>query len=265
MKPERFLATHWLFTRAELVEHLRPGSRSTATVDSHLARWRREGRIARVKQGLFLRLDPPGEPRTYAPDFHALASRMAPDAALAHHTALEILGHAQSLFERLTFVTWTKTKPMTYEGRRFVPVRPRASLLAADGGERWIERTERSGVEVRVTNLERTVADVLDRPGLSGGTDEVWRSLSSIPALDLRLLEGYVVALRSRTLAAKVGFFLESRREELVVTESLLDRLRALAPSGPVYLDRRRGGRLVSRWGLVVPTEFVPGTQGEPV
>jgi hypothetical protein len=33
------------------------------------------------------------------------------------------------------------------------------------------------------------------------------------PALDPKALEEYVVLLGSRTLAAKVGFFLESRRE----------------------------------------------------
>ena len=41
------------------------------------------------------------------------------------------------------------------------------------------------GLEFRVTGIERTVADVLDRLDLAGGTEEVWPSLLSIPALDL--------------------------------------------------------------------------------
>ena len=255
MKPERFLATHSLFTRAELAASLQ--GRATATVGSHLGRWRRQGRIARVKRGLFVRRDPSAAANGLTPDLIAIASRMAPDAAVAYHTALEVHGYAQSVFERLTFVTWTKTKPISFQGRRFVPVGPRAPLLADNRGERWIERAERSGIEIRVTCLERTVADVLDRPGLAGGVAEVWRSLLSLPALDPGLLEEYVTTLRSRSLAAKVGFFLESRRQELVVPEALLDRLRASAPRGPVYMDRRRKGRLVSRWGLMVPIELL--------
>jgi predicted transcriptional regulator of viral defense system len=257
IKPEAFLTTHRLFTRHDLAAVLRPRGRAEATLDSHLARWLRQGRITRVKQGVFVRLDTPGGVSGPSPDFIALASRMAPDAAVAYHTALEAHGYAQSVFERLTFVTWTKTKPTSFQGRRFVPVRPRAPLLAGNRGERWVERAERAGVEIRVTSLERTVADVLDRPDLAGGVEEVWRSLLSVPALDPGPLEDYVTLLGSRTLAAKVGFFLETHREGLVVPAGLLERLRAHIPRAPVFMDRRRRGHLVARWALIVPADLL--------
>ncbi len=262
MKPEAFLTTHSLFTRAELVAVLR--GRAEATVDAHLARWRRQGRIARVKQGVFVRLDKPGAPNEAPPDLIALASRMAPDAAVAYHTALEAHGFAQSLFERLTFITSTKAKPTSFEGRRFVPVRPRAALLTANRGEHWIERLERRGIEIRITNVERTVVDVLDRLDLAGGVEEVWRSLQSVPALDPESLEDYVTVLACSIVAAKVGFYLETRREELAVPERLLERLRAQIPKAPTYMDRRRPGRLIARWALVVPEELLAGSVEEP-
>ena len=262
MKPERFLVTHAIFTRAELVAVLMDRGCAASTVDSHLARWHRQGRIARIKQGLFVRLDSPAGADGPLPDFIAIASRMAPDAAVAYHSALEVHGYAQSIFEKLTFVTWTKTKPLDFLGRRFTPVRPRTPLFETDRGARWIEHAERSGIEIRVTSLERTVADALDRPDLSGGVDEVWRSLLSVSALDLDLLEKYVTTLHSRTLAAKVGFFLESRSRELVVSGALLNRLRTMSPRGPVYLDRRRKGRFISDWGLVVPVELMGDPSG---
>jgi predicted transcriptional regulator of viral defense system len=258
LKPETFLTTRSLFRREELAAVVRDRGRAEATVDSHLGRWLRLGRIARVKQGVFIRLDAAAGPLGRFPDFVALASRMAPDAAVAYHTALEAHGLAQSVFERLTFATWTKTKPTSFAGRRFVPVRPRAPLWAADRGERWIERTERAGIEIRVTSLERTVIDVLDRPALAGGVEEVWRSLAAVPAIDPEPLEEYVRLLSGRTLAAKVGFFLETHREELVVPDALLERLRARIPRSPVFMDRSRKGRLVPRWSLVVPRELHP-------
>ena len=265
MKPETFLTSHSLFTREEFAAVLRSRGRADATVDSHLARWLRQGRILRVKRGVFIRLDEPGGATGPLPDFIGLASRMAPDAAVAYHTALETHGYAQSIFERLTFVTWTKTKPTTFQGRRFIPVRPRAPVLAADRGERWIERADRVEIEIRVTSLERTVADVLDRPDLAGGIEEVWRSLLSLPALDLQPLEEYVTLLSSRTLAAKVGFFLETRREELVVPTALLDRLRARIPGAPVFMERRRKGRLVAPWALIVPADLLQHDKDAPV
>jgi predicted transcriptional regulator of viral defense system len=262
MKPEAFLLSHPLFTREEFAAALQGRGRAAATVHSHLARWLRQGRIARVKQGVFVRVDPES-PERASIDLVALASRMAPDAAVAYHTALEAHGFAQSVFERLTFVTWTKARPSSFRGRQFVPVRPRAPLFEARRGERWIERAERSGIEIRVTSLERTVTDVLDRPDLAGGLDEVWRSLAAVPALDPSALEEYVTLLGSRTLAAKVGFFLETRRAELVIPAKLLERLRARIPAAPVAMDRHRRGRLVPRWALIVPVDLLRSERGD--
>jgi len=253
MKPELFLATHSIFTREEFVETLKTRGCAASTADAHLARWRRSGRIVRVKQGVFCRIQTELEKKGLIPDLLTLASRMAPDAVVAYHSALEAHGYAQSVFEIFFFVTWTKTKPVTFRGRRFLPVRPRAPLQKLDGGARWIEKAERVGLELRVTTLERTIADVLDRPDLAGGVEEVWRSLDSVHALDHDRLEEYVTALGNRTLAAKVGFYLETRRDRLLVPETLLERLQKMAPKGPVFMDRRRKGRLLARWGLVVP------------
>jgi len=248
MLPDRFLTSHRVFTRAELVAAL--AGRSAATVDRTLARWRQQGKIEPVKRGLFVRLGPEA-----LPDFAALAARMAPDAAAAYHTALEVHGCAQSLFERFTFVTWTGVKAAAYRGRRLVPVRPRAQL-SAGGGEGWIETQERDGLELRVTSLERTAVDVLDRPDLAGGAEEAWRSLATLPAIDPVSLLEYVLLLDSARVAARVGYFLELRRDELAVPDSTLRELKALLPKHPVYMDRALGGSLNRCWRLIVPAEL---------
>jgi len=261
MKPEAFLANHSLFTRKELAAALR--GRRPATIDAHLARWRRQGRVLRVKNGVYVRSDAGGASQpSPPPDLVALAARMAPDAAAAYHTALEAHGYAQSLFERFTFVTWTRVKPVEFLDRRFAPVRPRAPLVDHDGGEPWVELVDRSGLEVRVTSVERTVVDVLDRPSISGGVEEVWRSLGAVPAVDPEALVGYVRALGRHTVAARVGYFLDVRRDELAVPAETLDQLESMRPRQAMYLDRSLGGRLVSRWNLIVPDELAGQAAG---
>lgn len=259
MKPEHFLARHRIFTRAELAAALPqcvPG-----TLNAHLTRWSGQGRIERVKNELYVRTDADmGLPA--APDFIALASRMAPDAAVSHHTALEAHGSAQSLFTQLTFVTWTRAREIEFRGHRLVPVRPDAALARADKRDGWIDVVEREGLRARVTSLERTLVDVLDRPSLAGGLDEVWRSLAMLPAIDPVALLDYVRALDNRTIAARVGYFLESRRDELAVPAATLAALQAMLPRHPVHLERARGGRLVGRWRLFVPVELAQ-TLGE--
>ena len=49
MGPEALLADHDVFSREEPAAALRRRGRTDATVDSHLTRWRGQGRIARVK------------------------------------------------------------------------------------------------------------------------------------------------------------------------------------------------------------------------
>lgn len=250
MTPDQFLASHRVFTRTELLAA--DPRRSAATVDRTLTRWRAEGRIEPVKRGLYVRLEPGGGS---LPDFALLAARMAPDAAAAWHTALEVHGCAQSLFERFTFVTWSNVKALTWRGRRFAPIRPSAAL-AEDSGEPWIEVHERDRQTLRVTSIERTIVDVLDRPQLAGGIEEVWRSLAAVPAIDPAALLAYLQRLSSAKLAARVGYYLDTRREELAVPGSTLEALQHMLPSQPVFMDRRLGGRLDTRWRVYVPGEF---------
>ena len=124
---------------------------------------------------------------------------------------------------------------------------------------------DRSGMEVRVTSLERTLVDVLNRPDLSGGWEEIWRSLESVEFFDLDMVVEYTLLLENATTAAKVGFFLEQHRELLMVDEKHLKSLHVLRPRQPHYLDRdkRKSGRLVSGWNLVVPREVFERTWAE--
>ena len=87
--------------------------------------------------------------------------------------------------------------------------------------------------------------------------EKIWRSLESVEFFDLEKVVDYALLLENATTAAKVGFFLEQHREPLMVEEHHLKSLSRLRPLQPHYLDRsrRKSGRLVSRWNLVIPSE----------
>jgi predicted transcriptional regulator of viral defense system len=120
-----------------------------------------------------------------------------------------------------------------------------------------VVRTDRAGLEVRVTGLERTFVDVLNRPDLTGSWEEIWRSLESVEFFDLDKVALYVDLLGNATTAAKVGFFLEQHRDSLMVDEAHLKTFRDRRPRRPHYLERsrRKAGRFVAAWNLVVPEE----------
>ena len=120
-------------------------------------------------------------------------------------------------------------------------------------------------MDVRVASLERTLVDALSRPDLCGGWEEVFRSLSPVEFFDLDEIVRYVLLLDNAVVAAKVGFFLDFRRERLMVEDRHLNPLYDRRPKQPCYMDRRnrKSGRLVSRWNLIAPVEILEGTWSE--
>jgi hypothetical protein len=169
---------------------------------------------------------------------------------IAYHAALQFHGCAHSLSRRVTYLTCTRAKPFEFRGSEFVPVPvPPALRQLPDQGGGFVE-VARGGLPVRVTTLERTLVDVLDAPRHGGGWEEIWRSLESVEFFDVDAVTDYALKLGSAVAVAKVGFFLEQHREELMLEDKHLERLQAHAPAQAMYLERskRESGKLLTRW-----------------
>jgi predicted transcriptional regulator of viral defense system len=188
-----------------------------------------------------------------------LAAKMTNDAVLAYHTALQFHGKAYSVRDQFFYCTRRLPRPATFRGYRFRAVAFPKKLHGKGKESFAVDVVDRSGVDVRVTSLERTLVDVLDRPALGGGWEELWRSLDSVEFFNLDRVVEYTLLLGNATTAAKVGFYLAQRRQELMVTDKHLTLLRDHRPRRPHYLERsaRKSGRFVPDWNLVVPIEVM--------
>ena len=103
--------------------------------------------------------------------------------------------------------------------------RARPKALAAAGKADYMTMSmDRQGVVIRVTAVERTVVDVLHRPELAGGVEEVLKSLDLVRYLDPAKVADYVELLDNRSLASVSGWWLEMRRGALGVTDDVLAR-----------------------------------------
>ena len=137
-----------------------------------------------------------------------------------YHTALEFQGKAYSTFSRVFYFTEHRTRPCTIASHTFRGVLVPKALRAKGKGQVCIKEYDRSGLSVPVANLERTLVDVLDRPELSGGWEEIWRSLESVEFFNLDMIIEYALFLDNSTTIAKVGYFLEQHRESLMVEDA---------------------------------------------
>lgn len=157
------------------------------------------------------------------------------------------------------YLSGRPSQPVHFRNSEFMGVRMPKALRDTGMEHFGVEALERQGLQMRVTSLERTLVDVLDRPSLCGGWEEVWRSLESVEYFKLDLVVEYVRLLHKLTTAAKVGFYLEQHKDALMVDRRYLDELRKLTPRQPHYLERnkRSGGRLLPEWNLIVPEEVI--------
>ncbi len=266
MKHEEFFRKHPVFTRKELDRHLSlKGEAGPRTGESLLNYHKKAKHIILIRRGLYAVIPPGSEPDTYPVDPFLIAAKLTKDAILSHHTALEIHGHAYSMHKHFTYSASRPVSKITFRSHVFNGVQFPKALCRKGKENLGTVTVERAGLDISVTSLERTMVDVLAKPGISGSWEEIWRSLGSIEFFDLDKVVEYTLLLDNATTTAKVGFFLEQHRKSLMVEDAHLKPLHEQRPQQPHYLDqaKRKHGHLVHAWNLVVPADLLGQTWGE--
>lgn len=239
---------------------------SARTIHKMLHYYIKKGRLINVRRGIYAVVTPGVQPEHVLIDPYLLSSKAAKDSILAYHTALELYGIAYSVFEQFTFLTAQKIKPFEVQDRWFRPVTLPIMLKKGDHANFGIEKIDRQGVTIRVTSLARTFVDVLDRIDLSGGWEEVVRSISNMAVLNVPDVITYCLLLNNRILAAKVGYFLEQRQGAFAVGENVLKPLLDKKPltAQSLLSDKREQGRLIKKWNIILPIYILNETWDEP-
>ena len=248
-----FLETHPVFTIEELRKYfsLPDGSRNASDILMHN---KRMGRIGVVKTGLYYIVRPGSIDASTQVDPFLIAAKLASDAVLSFHTALDLLGFGHSIFNSYYYYSHRFRPAIRFRNDHFRCVLIPEKMQKKSSIMIGTEKLERSGIKVVVTGKERTLVDVLERPQFCGGFEEMYRSLEKMPYVQTELVLKYLTLRGQKNLFARVGFFLEQHREQFHIEESFLQTLERYKPAQPLYWDRsRKGGVLKSRWNLIVP------------
>lgn len=264
MKLKEFFAKHPIFSIDELLSVFGQG-RSKRTVESLLSYHLLEGKILRVRRGLYASIPAGFNSKKFSVDPFLIASMLTDDAVLSHHTALEFFGKAYSVYEKLYYLSsrptvLTKFKTFIFQGSVF----PR-QLRQNHNEEFGVVVEDRAGMDIKVTTLERTMVDILDRPKLGGGWEEIWKSLEMVEFFDLNKVIEYALLLKNKSTIAKVGFYLEHHKDELMVNDSHLNELNKNKPLAVHYMDRNLKSKIIKEWNLAVPLEIIERHWSETV
>jgi predicted transcriptional regulator of viral defense system len=191
------------------------------------------GVATRVKPGLYVLVPSElGTEKTYLGNPYVLAREIIHphDYYVSHGSAMEI--HRMTTHPQLavTISTPAVRRPVWVHGTEYRFVRWRADR--AFGVESmWVTKQD----AVRVSNVERTIIDGLDKPRYCGGVVEVasglWRRRGDV---DLPRLSAYAVELGVGAVCKRLGFVLDLLE---LGDSAVLDPLRERSAGSHVLLD----------------------------
>ncbi|MBI4728012.1 MAG: hypothetical protein HY775_00695 [Acidobacteria bacterium] len=203
------------------------------------------GQIGAVKKGLYYVVPSGADPASYLPDLFLVAAKATPSGLAAYHAALDLHGVAYSSFHEVAMAVeeWRRGFGVGDARVRFV-------VAPVSFGSQTVTR---EGVEIRVTDRERTLVDGCDRPGYVGGLEEFLRSVASFPSVDHARALDYVRRYERKSLAAKTGWLFSRFAQRWGFPDDVHEELQALRPRGAVVFERAAHKRLDRKWGVLLP------------
>jgi len=260
MTIDQFLYEHPVFRYEEFIAwKTQKGKIKASSVNTALRYFIKTGRIKLIRRKLYAAIPPNQTAESLTVDSYLIAGKATEDAVLSYHTALELMGIAYSTFGQFSYLTQQKSKPFEFNGQWYQSVSvPKALQKIPDP---WVGVTlmNRQGVMLKVTNAERTFVDVLDRIELSGGWEEVCRSIANMAVLNIEEVIRYCLMLKNACLNAKVGYFLSQRQGAFAVSEKQLKPLLAAKPKIPQHASKagHESFQLIKPWNILLPVFVV--------
>jgi len=262
LKSMDFFAGHPVFSLDEAVAALAADgerSRVLGRLKYHL----KTGRLKRVTREVYAVVPPGGPFYNLKIDPFLVARAMHPDCVFSHHSALELLGAAYSVWNQCTVYVAGRHRPLRLDGATVRFLDSPASMQSGAGQQLGTRKVEHQGLLLNTTGPERTLVDGFNRPALTGGLEELVRSAAGFTTLDLGLLEEVLRRYGLARLWAATGWFLEMFQKSFHVPNDLLVRMEKNRPQSRLYAERtQRGGKLARRWNLILPPALL--SLGEP-
>ena len=265
MKIKQFFETHAVFRYEEFAAFMTSqGTHRPESWRQQLSYHQKAGHLIHIRKFLYA-VKPMLSQEAWI-DPYLIAAKAAADGVIAYHSSLELHGAAYTTFSEFTYLTNQQRQAFAYEAQHFRAVLQPKTLVNGGHANYGVDTIIRGGIEIKLTSLERSIVDVLDRPDLGGGWEEIWRSLEYVTQLELNKVIDYVLLLKNSTTVAKVGYFLEQRPTHLAVDQKYIEKLLPHIPKQPHYMnrDRQGEGKYIEKWQLIVPLDIINRTWEEP-
>lgn len=177
------------------VSEIKNDFKTESALFSALKRLEDTHKIKKIKGGLYATINPLCNDLFI--NRYELACSLYENCYVAYHSALEFYGLANQVYNDVHVVTFKRYSPMIIENMEF-------QFFKVPFNEGVVEYNGIS--KIRVTDLERTIIDCLDRILLCGGLEEVYQALIMIKNADENKLLDYLDKYNKKILYKKAGY-----------------------------------------------------------
>lgn len=254
---ERFFIENPIFIFEELFNKFKKKN-TEFTVRTKIKYYRNTKRIGIIKGGLYYTIPIGSNPEKYIVDKFLLASKLGEDSIIGYHSAFELLGFANAIFNTVYYISSRYKRPLKFQDVMYKSIllpKPLDSNFKKNIG---ITKLERGGVKIKITDKERTLVDCIDNLKYAGGFEELIKCIESLPYLDLHLVFKYLTALDKKSLFAKIGFILERYKDKFFFDEKWIKKFHSKKPETIIFFDGRdKECSFNKRWNLMIPKRYL--------
>jgi len=249
MKIDNEIAKLLIFTKDDIDKHM--GGKKTYY---WLSNAQKKGLIVKIKRDMYAVVDV--TTNTIYADKFMIASSITNTAYISYHSAFEYHGVANQVFSDVTVSDNKIFKTFEYNGIEYGYVR---NLIKS--GVINIA----SSVNIRVTDLERTLIDCIDDINLSGGIDELLNCIEQIRILDENKIIEYLDAYNKITLYQKAGYILEQYKNHFKFTDKIFEHCLGKLNKSIKYFLKAEFKEVVfnRKWRLIAPKTLRNRTSGD--
>ncbi len=214
----------------------------------YITNLRKKGFFQKIRQGVYAIVPPDMVGKRYFPDKFLIAGNLKENYYISHHSALELHGLAESIFNIVYITLKSYLQILEYQSITYDFVSTKYFF--------GINEIHYKSTRLKVSDIEKTVLDCIRKIEYAGGLEELSKSLSSVPSFNYNKLWDYLKKFDESILYYKTGFIFESLAEELFPPKDFLNKVRKKIGKKVYYLDKSKTCRLNKRWNLMIPKNF---------
>lgn len=212
----------------------------------------RKNACERVKGGLYVRF--PASivinKGAYQEDPILLARALNNNYFFSYYTALSLHGLAHRIIRTYYLTSTEDSGKRSYHGNIIQIVKLIPSRFFG-----FIAK-EYSGQKIFVSDLERTIIDVIDRSKYAGGWQEIIQCLSDLRGVNWNKMLTYIKRFNTKSLIQRAGYIFETLKSSLSVPDNFIKNLHKEISSN-IYYFGKDVGRFNSKWNVIVSPDLI--------